>query len=90
LYFNNENAGIRNDLQLGKDSIDYFELLFDQKIMEYIAKETNRYQQQVSSSSSSSISHKAQWYATNFQEMYVFIITTRLMGIVQKNTLKEY
>lgn len=43
-YFNNTNAGISSGLQLGNDPIDYFELFFDQKIMEYIVKETNRYQ----------------------------------------------
>ncbi|CAF3127116.1 unnamed protein product [Rotaria sp. Silwood2] len=87
-YFNNENAGITSDLKLGNDPIDYFELFFDQKIMEYIAEETNRYQQQ--NLSSSTASHTTQWYATNFQEMYVFIATAMLMGTVQKNTLKEY
>ncbi|CAF0975385.1 unnamed protein product [Rotaria sordida] len=65
-YFNNENAGITSDLKLGNDPIDYFELFFDQKIMEYIAEETNRYQQQ--NLSSSTASHTTQWYATNFQE----------------------
>jgi len=88
LHFNNENAGISSDLELGNDPIDYFELFFDQKIMEYIAEETNRYRQQ--NSSSSTTSHQAQWYTTNFKEMYVFIATTMLMGTVQKNKLRDY
>ncbi len=89
LYFNNEDAGIPSDLCLGKDPLDYFELFFDQNIMEYIVEETNRYQQQ-NSSSSSKTSHQAKWYATNSEEMYTFIATTMLMGIVQKNKVRDY
>ncbi|CAF4368700.1 unnamed protein product [Rotaria sp. Silwood2] len=72
LNFNNDTAGIASDLDLENDPIDYFELFFNQKIMEYVAEETNRYQQQ-NPSASTSTSHQAQWYATNFKEMYVFI-----------------
>ena len=91
-YFDDDNAGIINDLELGDNPVDYFELFFDQKIMKYIADESNRYQQQNSSTSASvsSKSHQAQWYATNFEEMYVFIATTMLMGVVQKNNLRDY
>ncbi|CAF1671042.1 unnamed protein product, partial [Adineta ricciae] len=88
-YFDNSNGGIRSISRLGNDPIDYFELFFDKEIMEYIAEETNRYQKQ-NSSPSSEKSHKGKWYATNFQEIYVFIATTMLMGVVQKNRLKDY
>ncbi|CAF2361477.1 unnamed protein product [Rotaria sp. Silwood2] len=60
LNFNNDTTGIASDLDLENDPIDYFELFFNQKIMEYIAEETNRYQQQ-NPSASTPTSHQAQW-----------------------------
>ena len=82
LNFNNDTAGIARGSELGNDPINYFELFFNHKIMEYIVKEANGYQQQ---NPSTPTSHQAQWYVTNFKEMYVFIATTMLMGIVQKS-----
>ena len=55
--------------------------------MQTAVDETNKYQRQ---NATSNIGKTAAWYDTTMEELYVFFDTTILMGLNQKNRIKDY
>ena len=61
--------------------------IFDNELMQKIVEETNNYQQQ---NAASNVEKTAAWYSTNVEELYIFFATAVLMGLNQKNRIKDY
>ena len=55
--------------------------------MQKIVEETNNYQQQ---NAAPNVEKTAAWYNTNVEELYIFFVTAVLMGLNQKNCIKDY
>ena len=71
----------------GNKASDYFRAFFDGELMRKIVGETNNYQQQ---NTTPTVGKTAAWYDTTVEELYVFFATTMLMGLNQKNRVKDY
>jgi hypothetical protein len=67
--------------------LDFFELLFDRKLLGIIVKETNRFHANYSRASHS---HSAPWIDTTIDEMYTFLATVMLMPHTKKNRICDY
>ncbi|XP_025404973.1 piggyBac transposable element-derived protein 4-like [Sipha flava] len=75
----------------GNEPIDYFNLLFDDRLFELIVNETNKYALQVFlSGSGGSSSRITAWKHTNIQEMKVFIGLLFHTGSIRVNRLEDY
>ena len=61
--------------------------IFDNELMQKIVEETNNYQQQ---NAAPNVEKTAAWYNTNVEELYIFFATAVLMGLNQKNRIKDY
>ena len=55
--------------------------------MQKIVEENNNYQQQ---KAAANVENTAAWYNTNMEELYIFFATAVLMGLNQKNRIKDY
>lgn len=88
LKFSDKASGVNEEFEIeGNNPSDYFKAFFDNELMEIIVEETNNYQQQ---NATPNIEKTAAWYDTNVEEMYIFFATTILMGLNQKNRIKDY
>ncbi|CAF1521677.1 unnamed protein product [Adineta ricciae] len=88
LKFSDRASGVNEEFEIeGNNPSDYFKAFFDDELMEIIVEETNNYQQQ---NTTPNIAKTAAWYDTNAEEMYIFFATTILMGLNQKNRIKDY
>lgn len=71
-----------------------FIAIWDIRIMEHIAKETNRYAQQLAEtmmlSGITPRSRITQWVDTDVDELYVYFAIIQAMGIVVKSRMQEY
>lgn len=75
----------------GNEPIDYFNLLFDDRLFELIVNETNKYAVQVFlSGSGGSSSRITAWKDTNIQEMKLFIGLLFHTGTIRVNRLEDY
>jgi len=79
--------GIQDNEMNGNEPIDYFELFFDQPLLELICSETNRYQSQ-----NPDLDHEkmAKWKDLTKEELLAFFALSILMGHVVKRNLKDY
>jgi hypothetical protein len=87
--FQSNNCGISANLS-GDSPLDLFKLFFDQKLIQIIVNETNKFQANASDVYASSLSHQAQWFPTDFQEIYLFLASFMLMAHVRKYRIKDY
>jgi hypothetical protein len=88
LKFSDKASGISEEFEIGGNKpSDYFRAFFDDELMQTIVDETNKYQQQ---NAASNVGKTAAWYNTTVEELYVFFATTILMGLNQKNRIKDY
>ncbi len=79
--FDNEN----------ESPLKFFEMLFDQAVLEQTVNETNKYHSLSDTSApSSSTSHQAPWIETNISEIYSFLGIVMLMSHTKKNRIKDY
>jgi len=75
----------------GNDPIDYFNLLFDDRLFELIVNETNKYAVQVFLSGSGGPSSRiSTWKDTNIPEMKLFIGLLFHNGTIRVNRLEDY
>jgi len=75
----------------GNEPIDYFNLLFDDRLFELIVNETNKNAVQVLlSGSGGSSSRITAWKDTNIQEMKLFIGLLFHTGSIRLNRLEDY
>uniref|UniRef100_A0A914DHD3 PiggyBac transposable element-derived protein domain-containing protein n=1 Tax=Acrobeloides nanus TaxID=290746 RepID=A0A914DHD3_9BILA len=66
---------------------DYFQLFFDEILMQLIADETNRYQSQ---NPIGERQHMSSWKDVTLDEIYVFFAITMLTGLIEKNRIEDY
>jgi len=75
----------------GNDPIDYLNLLFDDKLFEFIVNETNKYAVRVFLSRSGGPSSRiTTWKDTNIQEMKLFIGLLFHTESIRVNRLEDY
>lgn len=85
-----KSKGLKVYLQ-GNEPIDYFNLLFDDRLFELIVSETNKYAVQVFLSGSGCPSSRINmWKDTNITEMKIFIGLLFHTGTIRMNRLEDY
>lgn len=74
------------------DQLFFFELFFDEKLMDIIVEQTNKYHNSipVRCRDSNKRKHQKAWEAVDRKEMYVFLATFMLMSAVKKSKMQEY
>lgn len=71
--------------------VDYFKLFFDEGLVSLIVTETNKQaNKKVHERSLPRKSRLRSWQETDVAELYCFLADVFLMGLVRKNTLREY
>lgn len=71
--------------------VDYFKLFFDEELVSLVVTETN--QQASKKAQERSLPRKSRlrsWQETDVAELYCFLAVVFLMGLVRKNTLRDY
>ena len=71
----------------GRISLDYFQLFFDESIMQSTVDETNRYNLQ---NPVVERRHMSNWQNVTSFEMHTFLVIKMLTGLVDKNTIRDY
>ena len=70
--------GIRNTILVGrKTPFDYFQLFFDENMMQHIVDETNRYYSQ---NPAGERQHMSNWHDVTSMEIHTFLAITMLTG----------
>ena len=88
LGFSDKVSGVKEKFKIGGNKpSDYFRAFFDNELMQKIVEETNNYQQQ---NAAPNVEKTAAWYNTNVEELYLFFAIAVLMGLNQKNRIKDY
>ena len=65
--------------------LDFFELLFDEKMIDTIVEQTNKYHDfSTNDTTHNTASHQAKWILTNRSEIYTFLATVMLMAVAKK------
>ncbi|CAF4501096.1 unnamed protein product, partial [Rotaria sp. Silwood2] len=80
-HFDEQNSGVSLDIHAMKSDtpLDFFELFFDEKMIDLIVQETNKYQDIFTNNTThKTASHQAKWTQTNRSEMYTFLATVML------------
>ncbi|CAF1585828.1 unnamed protein product [Adineta ricciae] len=91
--FDETNIGFSPKIDAMKDPtpLDVFQLLFDEKMIDLIVEETNKYQVFPNKNATPSTdSHQAKWTETNHSEIYTFLATVMLMSVTKKNKILDY
>ncbi|XP_069936930.1 uncharacterized protein [Cherax quadricarinatus] len=92
--FDASGSGIQPECPLTNESteLDYFQLYFDEPIMNLVVTQTNIYYQYVMNNTTevgeSSRLHR--WKDTKVAEMYLFLATVMLMPHIYKNNIRNY
>ncbi|CAF1419084.1 unnamed protein product [Adineta steineri] len=91
--FDDTNAGLSSNINAMKDAtpLEFFQLLFDESIVDLIVEKTNKYQRFSNNNTPPSpSSHQAKWTETNRSEIYTFLATIMLMSVTKKNKILDY
>ena len=91
--FDEESSGISSSIRAMQcdTALDFFELLFDEKMIDSIVEETNNYHDFCTGNAThNAASHQAKWLSTNRSEMYTFLATIMLMSVTKKNKILDY
>lgn len=89
----NSQFGINLEVFENEDEspLKFFEMLFDQSVLEQIVNETNKYHSfSDTNAPGSSTSHQAPWIETYVAEIYSFLGIVMLMSHTKKNRIKDY
>nr|XP_054926062.1 piggyBac transposable element-derived protein 4-like [Dermacentor andersoni] len=71
--------------------VDYFKIFFYEGVVLQIVTETNKYaKQKADERSLPRKSRLMEWQETDVSELYCFLAVVLLMGLVRKNTVREY
>ncbi|CAF1411692.1 unnamed protein product [Rotaria sordida] len=79
--------GVRISTTETSHPLDYFEAFINEEIVNHIVAETNRYQLQ---NPVGERQNMARWKDTTLPEMYSFLATIILTGILSKNRIRDY
>nr|XP_046188550.1 piggyBac transposable element-derived protein 4-like [Oncorhynchus gorbuscha] len=83
-------SGVQRPLPFPTES-ECFKLFLTEELVGEIVEETNRYALELLEKREPGVRGKlAKWVTTTISEMYTFLVTVLLMGIVKKNSLREY
>lgn len=91
--FDERNSGTSPKLNVSncETPLDYFELLFDEKLIDFIAEETNNYREHCTSDAERNPdSDEAKWIPANRSEIYLFLAVIMLMTVIRKNKIRDY
>ena len=81
-------AGLQDKILLvERTPLDYFQLFFDETIMQHIVDETNRYYSQ---NPLGERQHMSNWQNVTSIEMYTFLAITMLIGLIDKSRIRDY
>ena len=65
--------------------LDFFEPLFDEKVIDIIVEQTNKYQDfSTNDATHNAGSDQARWLPANCSEIYTFLATIMLMAVTKK------
>ena len=67
--------------------LDYFQIFFDETLVQSIVAETNRYYSQ---NSVGERQHMSNWQNVSATEMYAFLGITMLTGLMRKGRIRDY
>ncbi|XP_041711128.1 piggyBac transposable element-derived protein 4 isoform X3 [Coregonus clupeaformis] len=88
--FDESQSGVKSPLP-SPSAAECFKLFLTEKLLGDIVEETNRYALKLQEKREPGVRGKlAKWVTTTISEMYTFLVTVLLMGIVKKNSLREY
>ena len=80
--------GLRNTISFAERTpLDYFQIFFDETLVQSIVDETNRYYSQ---NSVGERQHMSNWQNVNATEMYTFLAIAMLTGLVGKGRIRDY
>jgi hypothetical protein len=72
-------------------ALDFFELLFDEKMIDSTVEEMNNYHDFCTGDAThNTVSQQAKWLSTNRSEMYTFLATIMLMSVTKKNKILDF
>uniref|UniRef100_A0A674EYF1 PiggyBac transposable element-derived protein domain-containing protein n=1 Tax=Salmo trutta TaxID=8032 RepID=A0A674EYF1_SALTR len=85
-----DESGVQRPLPFPTEA-ECFKLFLTEELVGNIVHETNRYALELQEKREPGVRGKlAKWVTTTISEMYTFLVTVLLMGIVKKNSLREY
>ena len=88
--FDESQSGVQRPLPFPTEA-ECFKLFLTEELVGEIVEETNRYALELQEKREPGVRGKlAKWVTTTISEMYTFLVTVLLMGIVKKNSLREY
>jgi hypothetical protein len=80
--------GLQNTISpVERTPLDYFQLFFDETMMQRVVDETNRYYLQ---NPVGERQHMSNWQNVTSIEMYTFFAITMLTGLIDKNRIQDY
>ena len=92
-HFDERNSGISSKMNVSNcdTPFNFFELLFDEKFIDFIVEEMNNYREQRTSDvKHNPDSHEAKWISTNRSAIYLFLAVIMLMTMTRKNKIYDY
>ncbi len=92
--FDNSASGLSSNVPQNSnpDPLFFFELFFDEKLMDIIVEESNKYHESITvrCKDPNKRKHQKAWVPIDRNEMYVFFATFLLMSAVKKSKMNEY
>lgn len=92
--FDGSESGLSSNVPQNSnyDQLFFFELFFDEKLIDMIVEQSNKYHDSipVRCKDSNKRKHQKAWIDIDRKEMYVFLATFLLMSAVKKSKMQEY
>ncbi|KAK6301238.1 hypothetical protein J4Q44_G00293360 [Coregonus suidteri] len=89
-HFNDTLSGVQSTLPTPSEA-DCFKLFLDEDLVESVVQETNRYSHELKEKTAPGVKGKlSKWVNTTINEMYTFLVTVLLMGLVKKGCMRDY
>uniref|UniRef100_A0AAY5K4P2 PiggyBac transposable element-derived protein domain-containing protein n=1 Tax=Esox lucius TaxID=8010 RepID=A0AAY5K4P2_ESOLU len=90
IAFDEGQSGVQTSLPSPTEA-ECFKLFMTEQLVGDIVEETNRYALELQEKTEPGVRGKlVKWVSTSVNEMYTFLVAVLLMGIVRKNSLREY
>jgi hypothetical protein len=88
--FDESQSGVQRPCPFPSEA-ECFKLFLTEELVGDMVEETNRFALKLQEKREPGVRGKlAKWVTTIISEMYTFLVTVLLMGIVKKNSLREY
>lgn len=85
--FEDQRCGVQNPPE-SPSEVTCFKIFFTEEVMGEIVVETNRYASDLQEGEMKG--KMAKWVPTNIKEMYTFLVSVLLMGVIKKPSLRDY